>query len=108
MLSTNRAETFIIDSTIVIERYSLPQNSDEVLFIKEEIVDSSENIFLFEQSCYPCIHTVFHQCDSNKHRCPSGRCISVSWVCDQEDDCGDGSDEQGCRKFNLWAFYAEI
>ncbi|XP_003372139.1 putative Low-density lipoprotein receptor domain class A [Trichinella spiralis] len=28
--------------------------------------------------------------------CPSGRCISPSWLCDGEQDCEDNADEQNC------------
>ncbi|XP_078390985.1 SCO-spondin-like [Cetorhinus maximus] len=33
------------------------------------------------------------QCLDSEFPCHSGRCIPKMWVCDNEDDCGDGSDE---------------
>ncbi|XP_047493981.1 SE-cephalotoxin-like isoform X2 [Penaeus chinensis] len=32
-----------------------------------------------------------------KFRCRDGRCIPAASKCDARDDCGDGSDESGCR-----------
>lgn len=33
------------------------------------------------------------KCFVSEFKCPSGRCIPMNWVCDEEMDCSDGSDE---------------
>uniref|UniRef100_A0A4W5PZI1 Low density lipoprotein receptor a n=1 Tax=Hucho hucho TaxID=62062 RepID=A0A4W5PZI1_9TELE len=35
-------------------------------------------------------------CTDNKFRCSNGQCVSASFVCDEELDCDDGSDEASC------------
>ncbi|XP_072306545.1 SCO-spondin [Eucyclogobius newberryi] len=32
-------------------------------------------------------------CEPGEFTCVGGRCIPADWLCDNEDDCGDGSDE---------------
>jgi endo-1,4-beta-D-glucanase Y len=39
-------------------------------------------------------------CPADSYQCASGACIATSAVCDGVDDCGDGSDEQGCGDAN--------
>lgn len=36
------------------------------------------------------------QCTSTEFRCRNGQCMSFSFVCDDEADCDDGSDEASC------------
>nr|XP_014342845.1 PREDICTED: SCO-spondin [Latimeria chalumnae] len=42
----------------------------------------------FGEPCGPSPH-----CLDTEFSCSSGRCIPSVWVCDNEEDCGDGSDE---------------
>lgn len=35
-------------------------------------------------------------CDPNQFVCNNSHCILKTWVCDDEDDCGDNSDEENC------------
>lgn len=35
-------------------------------------------------------------CGEGQMSCQSGRCLPLSLICDGQDDCGDGTDEQGC------------
>ena len=34
-----------------------------------------------------------HTCTENQFRCITGDCVPLSWVCDNEIDCTDASDE---------------
>ncbi|XP_059494976.1 sortilin-related receptor isoform X1 [Stegostoma tigrinum] len=37
-----------------------------------------------------------HTCLPNQYRCSNGKCISSIWKCDNDNDCGDYSDERNC------------
>ncbi|RWS27456.1 low-density lipoprotein receptor-like protein, partial [Leptotrombidium deliense] len=39
---------------------------------------------------------VGNSCSVDQFLCSNGKCISKHWRCDQENDCGDNSDEYGC------------
>lgn len=38
-------------------------------------------------------HSTDKPCDADKFKCKNGRCILRRWLCDRENDCSDGSDE---------------
>eukprot|EP00058_Branchiostoma_floridae_P013069 XP_002598557.1 hypothetical protein BRAFLDRAFT_66948 [Branchiostoma floridae] len=35
-------------------------------------------------------------CASHEVQCRNGHCVNTAFVCDQDDDCGDGTDEENC------------
>ena len=37
-------------------------------------------------------------CEPNEFKCRNGHCALKLWRCDGDNDCGDGSDETGCRE----------
>uniref|UniRef100_S4RW70 CUB domain-containing protein n=1 Tax=Petromyzon marinus TaxID=7757 RepID=S4RW70_PETMA len=37
------------------------------------------------------------QCPDDQLRCANGRCVLRTWECNGQDECGDGSDERGCK-----------
>ena len=41
-------------------------------------------------------------CKSNEFTCANGKCITHTWRCDFDNDCGDDSDETHCRKCCLF------
>ena len=40
-------------------------------------------------------------CNPTQYKCANKRCVNSTKVCDSVDDCGDHSDELGCRKCRL-------
>lgn len=43
-------------------------------------------------------------CTEMEFRCSDGSCISLTWRCDFEQDCSDGSDEAECGKALLTGY----
>lgn len=51
---------------------------------------------------HACLYLLVDKlCEPNQFKCSNGMCAMKIWRCDGDNDCGDGSDEQNCRKFSF-------
>ena len=46
-----------------------------------------------------------YSCDGDEFQCDNGACISDILKCDDDDDCGDKSDEDGCGMLTPRSYY---
>lgn len=77
----------------------------ESVWINNDLIcwNSTNKLFEFisEFSSFLFILTIEkHVCTPEEFTCKNsdGECIPMSWVCDQNPDCSDGSDETACSK----------
>ena len=56
------------------------------------------NTYFSIQHIMQCLFFVSGSCNSNQILCKNGKCTNSSNVCNYNNDCGDNSDEFGCRK----------
>ena len=55
-------------------------------------------IILYNCYYYTYFFSVVVVCNIDHFVCDNGGCVSVDFVCDDTNDCGDNSDEQDCGR----------
>ena len=51
--------------------------------------------------CYVLVST----CAAHQFACNNGHCVSATYQCDQDNDCGDRSDEKDCRAYYFFDLF---
>ncbi|XP_060603556.1 bone morphogenetic protein 1-like [Ruditapes philippinarum] len=72
-----------------------PISSTQRFLTMQLITDDSTQLQGFKLF-YNFTTQVIHSCHHTQFECANGKCIDMSYRCDNDDDCGDDSDEQGC------------
>ena len=77
----------------------------QVLFVLFLFLNTQAQCFAFELKLL-YYHT--GKCANYEFTCDNGKCLSKWNRCRYGDDCGDGSDEQQCRKFVITVTVVQI
>ncbi|XP_046548454.1 sortilin-related receptor-like [Haliotis rubra] len=67
--------------------HSLSPSGDEQCMCEPGEVDNQGGI---------CTHNSTTTCAADRFKCRNSRCIPLTWQCDNDNDCSDGSDEVDC------------
>ncbi|XP_067676191.1 sortilin-related receptor-like [Haliotis asinina] len=67
--------------------HSLSPSGDEQCMCEPGEVDNQGGI---------CTHNSSTTCAADRFKCRNSRCIPLTWQCDNDNDCSDGSDEVDC------------
>ena len=57
---------------------------------------------LFTSSFLVFLFFVVEECGRDEFQCNNGRCLDIRRKCNNYDECGDGSDEIDCGRFNAY------
>ena len=72
-----------------------------MIFISHSYSLASSILAVSKTNAFISCFNLLGSCNSTQFLCKNGRCTNSSNVCNYNNDCGDNSDEFGCRKCGL-------